>query len=72
MAKAARLAALIEKRLGVKPSVENGRTGQFDVVADGEVVASRGGNVITRVLFKAGYPDFDEVVADLQRRAAPA
>lgn len=48
---------------------EFGKLGQFDVVVDGEVVASRGGSVLRRVL-GGGFPDPDDVIAkirDLQR-----
>jgi len=45
-----------------------GRRGQFDVLVDGELLVRRGGNAFTRRL-GAGYPDPDEVVALLERRA---
>ncbi len=45
-----------------------GKTGQFTVVADGETVAERGGNFITRS-FGAGYPDLESVVEKLKKRA---
>ena len=35
------------------------------MLADGELVASRGGNAVTRILFGAGFPDVDELVATL-------
>jgi hypothetical protein len=44
-----------------------GKTGQFDVVADGEKIAERGGNWLTRSL-GAGYPDLDGVVEELEKR----
>lgn len=47
-----------------------GRVGQFDVVADNRPVASRGGNVVTRTLFGAGFPDLDAVVADIENLRA--
>ncbi len=59
--------ALIKKRLGIDPVVTPGKTGQFEVFADGEKVAGRGGNWITRS-FGAGYPDLDDVVEQLQKR----
>lgn len=46
--------------------MEVGATGQFDVIADDETVISRGGNWFTRQ-FGAGYPDFNSVVAALER-----
>ncbi|HEV7550295.1 MAG TPA: hypothetical protein VGP65_01360 [Candidatus Angelobacter sp.] len=59
--------ALIKKRLGIEAVVTPGETGQFDVLADGEKLASRGGNWFTRS-FGAGYPDLDSVVERLERR----
>jgi hypothetical protein len=44
-----------------------GRKGQFDVIADGDVVVSRGGNWFTRQ-FGVGYPDFDEVIVAIKER----
>jgi hypothetical protein len=44
-----------------------GTTGQFDVMADGERIAERGGNWFTRS-FGAGYPDLNNVVALLEKR----
>jgi hypothetical protein len=44
-----------------------GKRGQFEVIADGETVAGRGGNWLTRS-FGAGYPDLDGVVEKLQQR----
>ena len=45
-----------------------GKTGQFEVIADGETVAERGGNWFTRS-FGAGYPDLESVVEELGKRA---
>ncbi|MCU1332136.1 MAG: family hydrolase [Candidatus Angelobacter sp.] len=59
--------ALIKKRLGIEAVVTPGETGQFDVLADGEKLASRGGNWFTRS-FGAGYPDLDSVVERLEKR----
>ncbi|HEY1937310.1 MAG TPA: hypothetical protein VGJ33_05210 [Candidatus Angelobacter sp.] len=47
--------------------VTPGKTGQFEVIADGETIAQRGGNWLTRS-FGAGYPDPDSVVEQLQKR----
>jgi predicted Rdx family selenoprotein len=43
-----------------------GKTGQFDVVVDGEKIAERGGNWLTRS-FGAGYPDLDSVIEKLEK-----
>jgi len=40
--------------------------GQFEVLADGETVANRGGNWLTRS-FGAGCPDFCDVTAQLEK-----
>ena len=58
---------MIKKRLGIDAVVTPGKTGQFQVLADGETVADRGGNWFTRS-FGAGYPDLDGVVDQLQKR----
>ena len=59
---------MIKKRLGIDAVVTPGETGQFTVLADGEVIADRGGNWFTRS-FGAGYPDLDSVVNQLQKRS---
>jgi len=46
-----------------------GRTGQFEVIADGKRIAERGGNWLTRS-FGAGYPDLDGVVDQLEKHRA--
>ena len=62
--------AVIKKRLGIDAVVtRNGKTGQFDVIADGEKVAGRGGNRLTQI-FGAGYPDPNSVVDQLEKVAA--
>jgi hypothetical protein len=58
--------ALIKKRLGIETILTPGKTGQFEVIADGERIAQRGGNWLTRKL-GAGYPDLDAVVEQLEK-----
>ena len=60
---------LIKKRIGIEPVITPGKTGQFDVIADGERIAERGGNWITRS-FGAGYPDLESVVEKIEKRCA--
>lgn len=60
---------MIKQRLGVEPVVTPGKTGQFEVIADGQTIAQRGGNWLTRS-FGAGYPDLNAVVEQLQKRNA--
>jgi hypothetical protein len=63
--------ALIKKRLGVDAVLTPGKTGEFAVIADGEKIAERGGNWLTRS-FGAGYPDLDRVVEQLEKHRAKA
>jgi hypothetical protein len=58
--------ALIKQRFGIEPVMTPGRTGQFDVIADGKRIAERGGNWFTRS-FGAGYPDLESVVERLEK-----
>ena len=60
---------LIKKRLGMEAVVTPGKTGQFEVIADGERIAERGGNWFTRSL-GAGYPDLDSVVERIEKHRA--
>jgi hypothetical protein len=57
----------------VKVRREHGGLGQFDVLVDGEVVASRGGSMLKRVL-GGGWPDPEEVIAKIEaiRAARPS
>ena len=41
---------------------QSGKPGQFDVVVDGKVIASRGGSMLKKLL-GGGWPDPEEVVA---------
>jgi hypothetical protein len=54
----------IKQRLHIEVICKPGNIGQFDVIADGEKIAERGGNWFTRG-FGAGYPDLDSVVERL-------
>jgi hypothetical protein len=56
---------LIKNRLNVEAVLTPGKTGQFDVVTDGEKIAERGGNWFTRS-FGAGYPDLESVIEKLE------
>ena len=60
---------LIKKRLGIEAITTPGKTGQFEVIADGEKIAERGGNWLTRK-FGAGYPNLDSVVERLEKHRA--
>lgn len=58
---------LIKQRLNIDAVLTPGKTGQFEVFAEGERIAKRGGNWLTRS-FGAGYPDLDRVVDQLEKR----
>jgi hypothetical protein len=57
---------LSKNRPNMEVILTPGKTGQFDVMADGEKIAERGGNWLTRS-FGAGYPDLDSVVEKLEK-----
>jgi predicted Rdx family selenoprotein len=61
--------ALIKKRLDIEAVTIPGKTGQFEVTADGKLIAERGGNWLTR-RFGAGYPDLNSVVEQLEKQRA--
>ena len=63
--------ALIKKRLGIDAVTTPGKTGQFEVIADGKRIAERGGNWFTRS-FGVGYPDLESVVEELEKHRAGA
>lgn len=59
---------MIQERLGIDSTLTpTDQTGQFDVIVDGKVIASRGGNVATRILLGAGFPDPSQVVDEISR-----
>ncbi len=64
MVKVTSLVTLIKRRLSIEAIITPGKTGQFEVIAEGEKIAERGGNWFTR-RFGAGYPDLDSVVEQL-------
>jgi hypothetical protein len=59
---------LIKQRLNIEAVCTSGKTGQFDVIADGERIAERGGNWLTRS-FGAGYPDLEKVIEQLVEKS---
>ena len=66
------LAAVLKQELGVEAELERGRISQFDVLVGGDVVATRSGGLLTRLL-GGGWPDPSEVVmAVAARLKAPA
>ena len=61
---------MIKQRLNIDAICTPGKTGQFDVIADGKRVAERGGNWLTRSL-GAGYPDLEKVIEQLAEMNRP-
>ena len=57
----------MKKEIGVDTELEVGRTGQFDVLVDGDVIASREAGFLTRLL-GGGWPDPATVVAAVRAR----
>jgi hypothetical protein len=68
-AKVTSLVTLIKKRFGIEAVITPGKTGQFEVIADGEKIAERGGNWFTRK-FGAGYPELGSVLEQLEKHRA--
>ena len=60
---------LIKKQLDIEAVTTPGKPGQFEVIADGERIAERGGNWFTRS-FGAGYPDLESVVEQIEKHRA--
>lgn len=58
---------MIKNRFGIEPVIKPGRRGQFEVIADGEKLAERGGNWFTRS-FGGGYPNLDLIIERLVRK----
>ena len=58
------LAAAIEKALGIGVEIAPGNLGQFDVLADGAVVATRKKGL--RKLLGGGWPEASRVIQDLR------
>jgi hypothetical protein len=48
--------------------IKKGSTGQFDVVVDGETIASKSKGLMA--MFTGGWPNPDEVVKRLRERVA--
>ena len=63
MPKASSLAAAIKQALGVTAEVIAGARGQFDVVADGELIFSKGK--------EHRFPESDEVIGTLRSLGTP-
>jgi hypothetical protein len=59
---------LIKQRLNIEAVCTPGKTGQFDVIADGERIAERGGSWLMRS-FGAGYPDLEKVIEQLVEKS---
>ena len=64
------LAAALEERYGAAVSVEEGAFGQFDVLLDGELVASKGGFWKRKLVH--GAPPRERVLEAIERALAGA
>jgi hypothetical protein len=53
---------LIDDRVGLPVELEKGRQGQFDVIVNGRLVASRKGGLLAKILNRL-WPDGDDVIA---------
>ena len=62
---------MIKERLGIDAVRKPGKAGDFEVIADGETIAKRGGNLLTRS-FGAGYPDLGTVMQRLEAKRGKA
>jgi selT/selW/selH-like putative selenoprotein len=67
--RAERLRDAIREHVGVEAVLEHGGLGQFDVLADGDLVASREHGILNH-LIRGGFPDDARVVETLTRLAA--
>ncbi len=67
--KAEALAEELRERFGASVEVEEGKFGQFDVLLDGRVIASRGESVWRR-WFTHGAPEDAEIFEAVERHAA--
>jgi hypothetical protein len=63
---------VIRKETGVECELAVGALGQFDVLVDGEVIASRAKGFLVRHLLGGGWPDPEDVVEAVQERIARA
>lgn len=62
---------MIKERLGIDAVRTPGKIAQFEVIADGETLARRGGNWLTRS-FGGGYPELGSVMEQLEAKAGKA
>jgi predicted Rdx family selenoprotein len=58
---------LIQERLGLQATMTPGRSGQYEVLVDGEVIATRTRGFWQR-LVGGGWPDHEAILSDMQRR----
>jgi hypothetical protein len=54
--------------LGLPAEIRKGSTGQFDVVVDGETIASKSKGLMA--MFTGGWPNPDDVVKRLRERVS--
>jgi len=56
------------EKLGLQVELKKGSSGQFDVVADGELIATKGGSFLTKLL-GGGWPEPAKVIEALRAKA---
>lgn len=66
--RARRLARRIADEIGVEAKLTSGPLGEFDVIADGTLIASRRSGLLNHLTYR-GWPDEDAVLARLRERA---
>ena len=64
--RARRLAQRIADEIGVQPVLTPGPLGEFDVLADGTLIASRNGGLLNHLTYR-GWPSDDAVVERLRQ-----
>lgn len=67
-ARAASLALRIKDSLGIDPVLKTSSAGVFDVLVDGERIASRGDGFLSRLFF-GGWPNEGAVVDEIKKRS---
>jgi hypothetical protein len=68
-ARAASLALRIKDVLGIDPVLKTSGPGTFDVLVDGERIASRGEGFLSRLFF-GGWPNEGAVVEEIKKRSS--
>jgi predicted Rdx family selenoprotein len=65
------LAQKVKSELGLEARISPGRLAQFDVFADGQLIASRDPGIVKHLTHR-GWPDENAVIERLRQHAAQA